>query len=120
MIPKTGKPPGKQIIKNMTARTKWLILAPLGLVLIGAGLCIFNEAGEMMHHNEPFVRWFLMGTYSLILVNGGVVAFGQAIIFKTQTIYRQEMRREIKRLQKEMEAKLKKKIDKKIGKEEKE
>ena len=120
MVPKTGKPPGKQIIKNMTARTKWLILAPLGLVLIGAGLCIFNEAGEMMHHNEPFIRWFLMGTYSLILVNGGIVAFGQAIVFKTQTIYRQEMRREVKRLQKEMEARLKKKIDRKIGKEEKE
>jgi uncharacterized integral membrane protein len=120
MIPKTSKPPGKQIVKQMTARTKWLILAPLGLILIGAGLCIFNEAGEQMHHNEPFIRWFLMGTYSLILVNGGLVMFGQAIVFKVQMTYRQEMRREIKRLQKDVEAKLKKKMDKRIGKEDKE
>jgi hypothetical protein len=120
MIPKTSKPPGKKIIKRMTARTKWLIMTPLSLVMIGAGLCILVVAGQLRFQNEPLARWFLMGAYSLILVLGGLFVFGQAVVFKTQAIYRQEMRREVKRLQKEMEAKLKKKIDKKIGKEEKE
>ena len=44
-----AKPPGKRLIANMPIRTKWLILAPLGLVLIGYGLCVFSEAGHLKH-----------------------------------------------------------------------
>ena len=112
MLPKPGKPPGRVFVKNMTSRTKWLILAPLGLVLIGAGLCIFSEAADLKHRGEPFGRWFIMGTYSLILINGGLSAFGQAIIFRSQMLYRQEMRREFKKIQKELASKLKSKRDK--------
>ncbi len=112
MIPKTGKPPGQKLVKRMSLRAKWLLLAPMSLVLIGAGLCVFSEAAELKHKDAAFSRWFLMGTYSLILINGGLSMLGQAIVFKSQMFYRAEMRREIKKMQKEMIGKLRRKKDK--------
>ncbi len=112
MIPKTGKPPGRKLVKRLSSRTKWLILAPLGLFLFSAGLWVFSEAAELKHNNEVFSRWFIMGIYSLILINAGLIIFGQSIVFHSQMLYRQEMRRELKRIQKELTSKLKNKKDK--------
>lgn len=116
MIPKTSKPPGKKLVKQMSSRTKSLILAPFSLILIGYGLCIFSEAGHLKHTNAPFRQWFLMGTYSLVVFNAGLCFLGQAIIFRIQYNYRQEMRRKIKKMQKELEASLKKKNAAQSGK----
>ena len=76
------------------------------------GCVKYSEAADLKHRGEPFGRWFIMGTYSLILINGGLSAFGQAIIFRSQMLYRQEMRREFKKIQKELASKLKSKRDK--------
>ena len=109
MIPKVSKPPGKKIVKKMSSRTKWLILAPISLLIIGYGLCVFSEAGHLKHTNAPFRQWFMMGSYSLVLINGGLSLLGQAVIYKVQSQYRIEMRRKLKKMQKEWEAALKKK-----------
>lgn len=92
----------------MNSRTKSLLLAPFSLILIGYGLCVFSEAGHLKHSDAPFRQWFLMGTYSLVLINGGLSLFGKAVIFQVQYQYRQEVRRKLKKIQKELDS-LKKK-----------
>jgi hypothetical protein len=95
---KSGQPPGQQLIKRMSTRTKWLLLAPVSLVLIGAGLCVFSEAAHAKHMDAPFRQWFLWGTYSLILINGGLSLFGQAVRYRVQIDYRRFVRRELKKV----------------------
>jgi hypothetical protein len=58
---------------------KWILFAPVGLLLIGAGMCVFGTALFKMHSNAAFTDWFVWGTGSLILINGGVCFFGSAI-----------------------------------------
>jgi hypothetical protein len=98
---KPAKPPGQRLVNRMSARTKWLLLAPAGLILIGAGLCVCIDAGFDMHGDAPFMRWFLKGTYGLILFNGGLSVFGNAIRFRVMLDTRIVMRQELKRRQKE-------------------
>lgn len=81
----------------MSTRTKWLLLAPVSLALVGAGLCVLSEAGAAKHADAPFRQWFLWGTYGLILVNGGLSLFGQAVRFRVQLDYRRFVRRELKK-----------------------
>lgn len=102
-----AKPPGKRLIKQMSTRTKWLILAPVSLLLIGAGLCVFSEAAHLKHTGQPFRQWFLIGTYSLILINGGISLFGQAVRYRIAIDYRKFVRRQLRKAQKEL---LKRKI----------
>lgn len=96
-------------MKRMSSRTKSYILAPISLLMIGYGLCVFSEAGHLKHTNAPFRQWFMMGTYSLVVINAGLGFFGQAIVFRIQYQYRQETRRKLKKMQKEVELALKKK-----------
>jgi hypothetical protein len=108
MIPKTTKPPGQKLVNRMSTRTKWMLLSPVSLALIGYGLCTFSEAGHLKHTGAPFIKWFLLGTYSLILINGGLSLLGQAVIFRVQLHYRRELRRKFKKMEKAMEAAKKK------------
>ncbi len=94
---KITPPPGRQLVERMSTRTKWLLLAPVSLVLIGAGLCVFSEAAYAKHNDAPFRQWFLWGTYSLILINGGLSLFGQAVRFRAQLDYRRFVRRELRK-----------------------
>ncbi|WP_460636420.1 hypothetical protein [Larkinella harenae] len=81
----------------MSTRTKWLLLAPFSLMLIGYGLCVFSEAANLKHSGEPFDRWFLLGTYSLIVINTGIALFGQSIVFRTIIENRRMIRRYLKK-----------------------
>lgn len=94
---KISPPPGRRLVNRMTTRTKWLLLAPISLALIGAGLCVVSEAGYAKHTGAPFRQWFLWGAYGLILVNGGLSLFGQAVRFRVQLDYRRFVRRELKK-----------------------
>lgn len=98
---KITQPPGRRLVNRMSTRTKWLILAPLSLLLVGAGLCVLTEATWAKHTGAPFRQWFLWGTYSLILINGGLSLFGQAVRFRAQLDYRRFVRRELKKRDKE-------------------
>ena len=102
-MPAASKPPGRQLVKRMSTRTKWLLLAPVGLLLIGYGLCVFSEAAHLKHTGEPFQRWFLLGTYSLIVINAGISLFGQAIIFRVRIETRRTIRRQFKKLAREQQ-----------------
>ncbi len=93
------RPPGKKLLANMSARTKWLILAPLSLLLIGYGLSVFSEAGHLKHTGSPTTDWVLLGTYSLILINGGLCLLGQAVYYRVIMDVRRETRRSIRKLE---------------------
>jgi len=101
-MPNPTKPPGRRLVKRLSTRTKWLILAPVSLLLIGYGLCVFSEAANLKHTGQPFSRWFLLGTYSLVVINAGLSLFGQAIIFRVQLLTRREMRRRLKKAMKDL------------------
>jgi hypothetical protein len=58
---------------------KWMLFAPIGLLLIGAGLCIFGTALFKMRDNAAFINWFMWGTTSLIVINAGICFFGSAV-----------------------------------------
>jgi hypothetical protein len=98
---KIPPPPGRRLVNRLSTRTKWLILAPLSLLIIGAGLCVFSEAAHARHTGAPFRQWFLWGTYSLILINGGLSLFGQSVRFRAQLDYRRFVRRELKKRDRE-------------------
>lgn len=96
MIP-LPKPAGQRLIDRMSTRTKWLILSPVSLIVIGYGLCVFSGAGYAKQTNAPFEQWFWLGTYSLVLINGGLCLLGQAIRYRvmmdTRRIVRQRLRK---------------------------
>lgn len=98
---KIAQPPGRRLVNRMSTRTKWLLLAPLSLMLVGAGLCVLSEAAWAKHSDAPFRQWFLWGTYGLILVNGGLSLFGQAVRYRAQLDYRRFMRRELRKRDRE-------------------
>ncbi|NDJ37043.1 MAG: hypothetical protein GYB64_20530 [Chloroflexi bacterium] len=55
---------------------KWFTLAPLGLLLIGAGVSFIGEATIRKQDDRP---WFLLGTVGLVLLNAGLSVFGDAV-----------------------------------------
>ena len=56
---------------------KWLLQAPLGLVLVGAGLSMAIDAGTCKACGQA---WFWYGSFSLVVFNAGLCVFGGAII----------------------------------------
>ena len=63
-------------------KKRWLIFAPLGLVLIGAGLSMAIDAGFYRMKGATTINWVLYGTGALIVFNTGLSFFGRAIIEK--------------------------------------
>ncbi|WP_229216417.1 hypothetical protein [Dyadobacter sp. 3J3] len=89
----------------MSTRTKWLILAPLGLVLFSFGLCVLSEAAHQRRIGQPTQVWVLLGLYSLALINTGLVFFGEALRFRILLDVRRETRRSMRQLLRKVNAK---------------
>jgi len=70
----------------MNSKTKYLLLAPFSLILIGAGLCFAIESAFLKHDNPGSYQWVLFGTISLIVFNAGICLFGKAVIIKISTL----------------------------------
>ncbi|CAG4998001.1 hypothetical protein DYBT9275_01902 [Dyadobacter sp. CECT 9275] len=106
MIPNIDpKPPGKKLIKRMSARTKWMILAPVGLIIFSFGLTVLSEAAHQRRIGEPARVWGLLGVYSLALINGGLFLFGEALRFRILTDVRKEARRSMRQLHQKLVSK---------------
>ena len=58
---------------------KWIFEAPLGLILIGAGLCLFGQSVIYKWRGEIVRKWFWWGTLSLVVFNAGICVFGDAV-----------------------------------------
>jgi len=63
---------------------KWMLLAPLGLLLTGLGITVILEAFHLKNSESSFSKWFIWGTLGLIIFNSGLSIFGQSIIHKTK------------------------------------
>jgi hypothetical protein len=101
---KAPPPPGQKMIERLSNRTKWLLLAPVGLLFIGYGLCVFSEAGHLKHSGQPTIQWVLMGTYSLVLINAGLSIFGQAVRFRILMDIQRENRKTVRKMERKMES----------------
>ncbi|GGM92234.1 hypothetical protein GCM10010967_26700 [Dyadobacter beijingensis] len=82
----------------MSTRTKWMILAPLGLLLFSFGLTVLSEAAHQRRIGEPTQVWVVLGLYSLALINGGLIMFGEALRFRILLDVRRETRRSMRQL----------------------
>jgi len=63
---------------------RWLMFSIGGLVLIGAGLCLFGEALLAKLAQKDFWYWFIYGTLALIVFNAGVSLFGKGVTYRVQ------------------------------------
>ena len=64
-------------------RTRWIVLSPLGLVLIGLGASVAGHAALLKHGGRK--GWVGSGTLGLVLLNAGVALFGEAV--KERALY---------------------------------
>lgn len=67
-------------MNGMTHKKKWLLLAPGGLLLIGAGATLIDWAGGLKMKGGRPGNWIAAGTAALVVLNAGVSVFGQSII----------------------------------------
>ncbi len=59
---------------------RWLIRAPLGLVLVGFGACLIAEAAMAKYGGADTWYWVWYGTAALVVFNAGLSIFGDAIL----------------------------------------
>lgn len=65
----------------MSTKTKWLLFAVSGLILIGFGISLIGEAIIAKMNGEA---WFWIGTAGLVVFNSGLSLFGQAVVYKSR------------------------------------
>jgi hypothetical protein len=94
----------------MSTRTKWMILAPLGLVLFSFGLTVLSEAAHQRRTGEPTQVWVVLGLYSLVLINAGLILFGEALRFRILLDVRRETRRSMRQLLRKVNSKTARKL----------
>lgn len=66
-------------MKKSTGFKRWVIQAPVGLILIGAGLSMAIDAGNVKAAGG---NWFLYGTSALVVFNSGICLVIDAAIRK--------------------------------------
>ncbi|WP_299033411.1 hypothetical protein [uncultured Pseudokineococcus sp.] len=75
--------PGTRALGALTAPDDdlraWARLAPLGLVLLGAGTCVTGDAAVGRGTGASRRRWVLGGTVGLLLQGAGLSVFGEAV-----------------------------------------
>ena len=69
----------KKQLSRQSHYRRWLIMAPLGLSIIGFGVCLVAEAAMAKYAGEP---WFWAGTIALVVLNSGVCVVGTAVIHR--------------------------------------
>ena len=65
-------------------------MAPTGLILIGAGLCMAIDAGYAKNNGAPLMEWLAYGTLSLVIFNSGLSVFGGAVINRIRFLMEQK------------------------------
>ena len=61
----------------------WRRFAPLGLLLVGAGVCVVTDASARRARGSG--TWVLEGTAGLLTLNAGLSVFGEAV--KRRALY---------------------------------
>lgn len=63
----------------MTHKSKWLLLAPAGLLAVGAGACLISWASALKEKGAPAQQWVAAGTVALTVFNAGLSIFGNGV-----------------------------------------
>ena len=63
-------------------KRRWLWQAPLGLVLVGAGLSMVADAAMYRAGGADVWSWVLYGTAALTVFNSGLCVFGDSILVR--------------------------------------
>lgn len=63
----------------------WQRLAPLGLLLVGAGASVIADAATRRGRREQATSWIGEGTVGLVVLNAGLSVFGEAV--KRRALY---------------------------------
>lgn len=74
------------ISQNMNKQSlskKSRLLAPIGLILIGAGFCMAAEGAIWKSQAVEAWHWIALGTFGLICFNAGIAVFGEAVKLST-------------------------------------
>ncbi|WP_353483724.1 hypothetical protein [Haliscomenobacter sp.] len=58
----------------------WMIQAPLGLVILGFGVCLVAESAILKASGASWMQWVPAGTVSLCVFNSGLCIFGNSIL----------------------------------------
>ncbi len=61
---------------------RWLLQAPLGLVIIGFGACLIAESAHLKFSGADTFTWVAAGTGALIVFNSGLCIFGDSILHR--------------------------------------
>ena len=64
----------------MTHKSKSMIFAPAGLMLIGAGASMVHWAGSLKDKGQPARLWVPAGTAALVVLNAGISLFGRGAV----------------------------------------
>ncbi len=96
-IVENKKAPGRQLVKQMSLRTKWILLSIFSMMLSSYGIIVLVRAAWLQASGEIFTRWFLLGVYALILMITGFIMYGNALRIRTRMDTRREMRRFIRK-----------------------
>ena len=57
----------------------WKRLAPMGLMLVGAGTAVAVDASARRASGAALLRWVAQGSLGLVLLNAGLSVFGEAV-----------------------------------------
>lgn len=63
---------------------RWLIQAPVGLVLVGFGACLVAEAANLKFSGADTMTWVAAGTVALVVFNSGLCIFGDSILHRVR------------------------------------
>jgi hypothetical protein len=63
----------------MTHKTKWLVFAPSGLIVIGFGACLIQWASALKQQGAPAKEWVPAGSLALGVFNAGMSLFGRGV-----------------------------------------
>lgn len=67
------------------AYKRWLIQAPLGLSLVGFGLCMVVDASLYRATDGVTTwQWVSYGTLALVVFNAGLSIFGDAVVWRAR------------------------------------
>ena len=66
----------------MTHKKKWLLFAPSGLLVTGAGTCLVSWASKLKNDGVPTATWVAAGTAALVVFNAGLSLFGRGVVEK--------------------------------------
>jgi hypothetical protein len=63
---------------------RWLIQAPVGLVLVGFGVSLVAEAAMTKYDGAATWTWVGYGTLALVVLNSGLCLFGDSILHRVR------------------------------------